>query len=144
MGNAEAIVYGCIRDTVYSASPDRVQQRREVNRQVLAALPGLEEWPLLAREMFAAPLTNVHLGAMHTDVVHFGSAYQTVEYEWEHWMDCFESMLRRMYWVSATVHLETELSGLHTFTWQSEGEYHHPGDPSLALRCEWVREGMLS
>jgi hypothetical protein len=47
-----------------------------------------------------------------------------------------------MYWVGAKVHLETELSGVHTFVWETEGAFHEPNDP-LMVRCEWEREGGL-
>ena len=55
-------------------------------------------------------------------------------------MKKFESLLTQMYWVSAKVHLETELSGMHTFIWEAAGECHEPGD-ALQVRCEWEREG---
>lgn len=142
MRDTESIVYGCIRDTVYHAGQEQARQRRAVNRAVLASLPSIEDWPLLAREMFAAPIEVVEYGAMHTDVMHFGSAYRSVEYEWDHWLSSFEAMLQRMYWVAATVHLETEFNGRHTFTWEAEGDDHQPSESRLAMRCEWVREGL--
>lgn len=137
----ESIVYGCIRDTVFGAEPEQVRLRREVNRRVLTALPSIEEWPLISREMFATAAAPALLETLHTDVVPFGSSYQGVEYEWEQWISRFEGLLQQMYWVSATVHLETEYSGRHTFTWQATDEYHAPDSGPLAMRCEWLREG---
>ena len=142
MTGTESIVYGCIRDTVFSADRDYANERRLANRQVLHALPSIEEWPLLAREMFAAPVEVNEYGSLHTDVMHFGNSYRSVEYEWEHWLSRFEDMLQRMYWVSATVHLETEFNGTHTFVWEAEGDFHRPGDARLAMRCEWSRDGL--
>ena len=66
-------------------------------------------------------------------------APQDVEYEWEAWLRQFETLLKSMYWVSATVHLETELSGKHTFSWQSD-RGHVPSDAELMMSCEWERE----
>jgi hypothetical protein len=136
----ESIVYGCIKDQFFATRPDEAHRRREVNRQVLSMLPSVEEWPLLGREMFALPAPVATLDAMHTDVVPFGSSYVGVEYEWEQWIRSFEQLLQRMYWVSATVHLETEYSGVHTFTWESASGSHEPGGGPLSMRCEWTRE----
>lgn len=142
MTGTESIVYGCIRDTVFNNDPEQAQRRRLANREVLHSLPSIEDWPLLAREMFAAPVGMAEYGALHTDVMHFGSSYRSVEYEWEHWLNRFEAVLQRMYWVSATVHLETEFNGSHVFTWEAEGDFHRPGDGPLAMRCEWSHERM--
>ena len=70
-------------------------------------------------------------------------SYRAVEYEWEHWIAKFERLLKRMYWVSAVVHLETELAGFHTFLWDSADDYHEPSDEPLRVRCEWSREGNM-
>ncbi len=78
-----------------------------------------------------------------TEVLHFGASYQGIEYEWQHWLSQFESLLAKMYWVSVVVHLETELSGVHSFCWESTGDYHHPGAAVTNVRCEWVHESWL-
>lgn len=142
MSGSESIVYGCIRDSVFSADGDRTRQRRMINRKVLESLPSIEGWPLLSREMFAPPPEALEFRALHTDVMHFGNSYRAVEYEWEQWLARFEEVLTRMYWVSATVHLETEFNGLHTFTWEAQGDCHQPGDGALSMRCEWHHEAL--
>ncbi|EGG95077.1 hypothetical protein IMCC1989_1859 [gamma proteobacterium IMCC1989] len=63
-----------------------------------------------------------------------------MEYEWGLWIAEFERLLQKMYWSSVVVHLETELSGIHTFTWNSGDESHYPNDTSLNIRCEWQHE----
>jgi len=136
----ESVVYGCIKDTVYSSHGDEVQQHRDNNRKVLLSLPSVEDWPLLSREMFSMPVEFYNHSSMQTDVLHFGSSYKSVEYEWEQWLQRFEAILKEMYWVSATVHLETELNGRHTFIWEAEENYHEPNSKSLSVRCEWSRE----
>ena len=52
----------------------------------------------------------------------------------------FEALLKTMYWMSASVHLETELSGKHTFNWHSE-RGHTPADSELRMSCEWETRG---
>ena len=79
-----------------------------------------------------------------TEVLHFGASYKAVEYEWDQWIAQFEQLLSQMYWVSATVHLETELSGTHTFTWEAGGNCHVPGSGEFNVKCEWSHEGALS
>lgn len=138
----ESVVYGCIRDQVFTRDAAIVHRRRQANRDVLSSLPSAGEWPLIAREMFALPPVGVIIDGPHTDVIAFGSAYRGIEYEWERWIESFEAVLARMYWVSASVHLETELSGVHSFTWDADGLCHEPGTAPLAVRCEWTRERM--
>ncbi len=136
----ESIVYGCIKDAGYFNSDG---ERRAVNRQAMLQLPRADEWPFLCQEMFAIPKLEAMQGNYQTEVMHFGASYKAVEYEWEQWINMFEELLGRMYWVSATVHLETELSGTHTFTWESSANAHIPGSGDINIRCEWSHEGSL-
>ncbi|WP_339488060.1 hypothetical protein [Pseudomonas sp. EL_65y_Pfl2_R95] len=136
---SESIVYGCIRDWP-SDSALESRLRRQINRQVLSELPAGDCWPLLGREMFSscpAPSDGVY----QTQVIHFGASYKSVEYEWNLWIEQFETLLKRLYWASAVVHLETELNGTHTFRWESDGEFHSPQEGDLRVRCAWEREG---
>ena len=136
----ESVVYGCIKDVVFTSDMEQTRRRRLANRRVLAALPSVEDWPLISREMFVPPSEMLVVDDLHTDVVPFGNSYRGVEYEWEQWLQRFEDLLQNMYWVSATVHLETEFNGIHTFTWHTEGEYHAPNSGPLSMRCEGLRE----
>ena len=136
----ESIVYGCIKDAAYS---QQELEHREVNRSALLALPSANEWPLISREMFAIPRTVAGSGYYQTEVLHFGASYKAIEYEWEQWIAEFEALLQRMFWVSATVHLETELSGTHTFTWNSLTDSHQPGSQDMQVHCEWSQETAL-
>jgi hypothetical protein len=139
----ESIVYGCIKDPGDQQFDEDARMRRRTNREVMMALPSAEDWPFLAREMFALPADEHDSSAYQTEVMHFGASYKAVEYEWDQWIAKFEEMLRQMYWVSATVHLETELSGTHTFTWESRHSYHKPNSGDMSVRCEWSQEGAL-
>ncbi|MBB2497141.1 hypothetical protein [Aquipseudomonas ullengensis] len=137
----ESIVYGCIRDW---PSGDREQRllRRDTNRRMLDQLPQGEAWPFLGREMFSFCSADGE-GLYQTQVIHFGASYRAVEYEWKLWVEEFEALLKRLYWASAVVHLETELNGMHTFRWESESGFHSPQEDDLRMRCVWEREGSL-
>lgn len=133
----ESIVYGCIKDV---ALYHEQAERRRVNREAMLALPEAEGGEFLSRDMFAIPTLEA---GYQTDVMHFGASYRAVEYEWDEWIKCFEALLRKMYWVSATVHLETELNGIHTFSWTSLSNSHVPGASGIQLQCEWSRESVI-
>lgn len=135
--SSESIVYGCIKD-ITSLHGERI--RRQANRQALLSLPSVEQWPYLCQEMFSIPELQPGPDNFQTEVVHFGASYNSIEYEWSGWLGRFEALLANMYWVSAVVHLETELSGIHTFTWEACGEDHSPGETLDETRCEWSRE----
>lgn len=138
---SESIVYGCIRDW---SSGDREQRQlqRAANHRVLAQLPQGDAWPFLGREMFSF-CSGEGEGLYQSQVIHFGASYQTIEYEWSLWVQEFEALLKRLYWASAVVHLETELNGLHTFRWESESGFYTPQEGELRVRCVWEREGGL-
>lgn len=134
----ESIVYGCIKDQ--PGDETERDHRYHANATAIAALPEDDGFPLLAREMFGSSGRDPFSGTYHTQVIHFGASYRAVEYEWEQWLARFEALLAKMYWVSATVHLQTELSGNHTFIYQPKGGIHRPGDGPLAVRCEWEHD----
>jgi len=136
---SESIVYGCIRDWP-SDNPAQSRRRRQINRQMLDGLPAGEAWPFLGRAMFAC-CQQPGEGLYQTQVIHFGASYRAVEYEWNLWVEQFETLLKRLYWASAVVHLETELSGTHTFRWESDSGGHSPREGELRVRCAWEREG---
>ncbi len=133
----ESIVYGCIKDM---ANAQLDSERRGINRKAMMSLPSAEEWPYLCREMFSIPKVEISQNGYLTDVLHFGASYKAIEYEWSEWMERFEALLNQMYWVSAVVHLETELNGVHTFTWESKVNGHTPGAGTQQIHCEWTQE----
>ena len=133
----ESIVYGCIKDAI-TYQDDRL--RRRTNRQAMLSLPNADEWPYLSQEMFSIPRIEVSADLYQTEVMHFGASYKAIEYEWSQWMENFERLLNRMYWVSAVVHLETELTGTHTFTWESRVDSHQPGAGIQKVNCQWMQE----
>lgn len=134
----ETLVYGVIRD-VPSNDTRFLLNSRLVNCDAILSLTDLDSFPYLTTSMFSIPTEELEQGTYHTQVIHFAASYQAVEYHWEAWIAKFEHLLKQMYWVSATVHLETELSGNHTFQWDSPGAYHAPSD-DLSVHCEWEHE----
>lgn len=137
----ESIVYGCIKDAIHDHGN---LERRKRNRAAMMSLPKAEEWPYLSQEMFSIPHMEKCADNYLTEVIHFGASYKAIEYEWAQWMERFESLLDDMYWVSAVVHLETELTGTHTFNWESPTNFHVPGTGVHNVRCEWVQENSFT
>lgn len=135
----ETIVYGVIKDVATNDEGLELKARL-VNCDAILDLGEDDFFPYLTRSMFSVPVAELEQGTYHTQVIHFAASYQAVEYEWQEWMAKFEALLSKMYWVSAKVHLETELSGTHTFVWEADGQYHQPGSSSLQVRCEWEHE----
>lgn len=138
---AESIVYGIIHDVAPEQS--LVPSRWQHNQQALTALPEDLVWDLLAQPMFSLPPLSASGLFTHHQVIHFGASYNAVEYEWQQWMKNFEALLDQLYWVSATVHLDTELRGKHVFQWCTEDEYHSPQSGKMSVSCEWEHEGRL-
>lgn len=135
---AESLVYGCIRDWP-SQDTNELSARRVHNQKVLASLPAGDGWAFLGREMFSC-CVQPGAGLYQTQLIHFGASYEAVEYEWKLWVAQFEALLKKLYWASAVVHLETELSGSHTFRWETEQGFHRPQEGDLQVRCEWEHE----
>jgi hypothetical protein len=134
----ETIVYGIIKDVASTDHRFQVKSRL-INCDALLELNEEDTFPYLTSSMFSIPEEDLEHGTYQTQVIHFAASYQAVEYHWEQWMTKFETLLKKMYWVSATVHLETELSGKHTFFWESPSAYHSPSD-ELSVSCEWEQE----
>ena len=132
----ESVVYGVIKNI---ADQD-VAQHRHHNRRAMEQLPSAESWSLVNREMFSLPEQQSIDLSLATEVMHFGASYIGVEHEWKYWLEQFEWLLRKMYWVSATVHLETEMSGVHSFVFATNGMGHKPNQSDIQIRCEWVKE----
>lgn len=135
----ESVVHGLIRTVT---STDRLESMnfRQVNRNAILSLGTEDNFPYLTVDMFNLPGTQEMQGTYLTPVIQLAGSYRAVEYEWGRWLAKFESLLSCMYWRSATVWLETELSGQHVFSWQCQGDYHQPGQRILQVCCEWEHE----
>jgi len=139
MMDQETLVYGVIRCV---ASHDRLEDLhyRQANRNAVLALGTTDDFPYLTLDMFNLPSGQAMQGTYMTPLIQFAASYRAVEYEWHRWLEKFEHLLKDMYWRSATVYLETELSGKHVFSWESRGDFHSPGSQVAQVNCEWEHE----
>ena len=139
MMDQETLVYGVIR-TVAGGNRMEDLAMRQANRNAILALGSTDDFPYLTQDMFHLPTPYPVQGTYMTPLLQFAASYQAVEYEWQHWVEKFERLLVALYWRSATVYLETELSGKHVFSWHSEGDFHVPGSQAMQVNCEWEHE----
>lgn len=78
----------------------------------------MDEWPFLVRSMFSLTASEQGTAAYRCRVIHFGASLKAVEREWAEWFAKFEQLLSGLDGMTATVHLQTELVGGHTYGWQ--------------------------
>ncbi|WP_096085920.1 hypothetical protein [Agaribacterium haliotis] len=133
----ESVVYGYIKDQ--SAAPE-LDRRSFTNRAVTEGLPDLDAFMHLNREMFSKPISQGLVEGYDSYLIPFGACYDGIEYEWSSWLESFEHMLKSMYWVSAVVHLETEINGKHSFSWELQQGEHRPGEDVERSQLEWVHD----
>jgi hypothetical protein len=141
--SGESIVYGYIKNSSALTAEEKFISQ-SANRKALQHLPSFDYGSFLSREIFSTPSLVNYDDSFQSSVIHFGQAYKGIEYEWGLWIAKFEQLLQHMYWDFVVVHLETELSGIHTFTWNSGNHVHIPSDNPLNIRCEWQHELGLS
>ncbi len=137
----EAIIYGRIEGVVWRIDRPRLLQDR--NAATLDLLPVTDEWPCLVRGMFAVPAPWPQ-GTYRQQVIHFGASLADGTDVGPRWVEKFEGLLRRLYWLTAVVHLETEAGPSPAWRWE-------PTDAALARLGrddpppvdEWTRTGTL-
>jgi hypothetical protein len=110
-----SIVYGHIVGATWRSEDYHKLQR--LNKNVISSLPTNDEiFPWITRNMFLVP--DPDIDKMYRDqIIVFGASYKSVEHEWDKWLEKFENILKQLYWTSATIHLDTELVGTHTYEW---------------------------
>ena len=92
------------------------------NNQIIDTLPVNDGWPPLSKEMFAfTNNTDQLIPGPHLDytgrLLHFGASFKSIEHEWNDWKVKFETLLTKLYWLDAHVHLKTEYSDVDSFEW---------------------------
>ena len=110
----ESIVYGHICAIVNQ--PPKGDKLYELNNKIIRELPEFDEYPWITKWMFSTIPVGTQ-SIYRNQIIHFGASYKQIESDWSTWLDKFEVILRRLYWFSATVHLETELVGDHRYEW---------------------------
>lgn len=107
----EVIIYGRIIGATRRAGADYFLLH-ERNRAVVNRLPREDRHPWLVRGMFALPGGRPQ-GTFRRQVIHLGASIKDHPEDpdlWDEWLIKFESLLRRLYWWSAVVHLTTEFT----------------------------------
>lgn len=131
----EVIVFGSIE----GADPEPL---RALNAAALSELPAEDEWPWLVRGMFALPALWPQ-GTYRCQVIHFGASLKDEPEDrscWDVWIGKLETLLRRLHWWSATLHLVTEFEPERVFRWlpTSAAVDRMIGDPPQPVQ-EWQR-----
>lgn len=115
----DAIIYGRIVAPYLTWPEERngrlIQSR---NAEVIAALPADDPRPSLARGMFAVPSWTG--GIFLNQVIPLGASFDDDMMSrdwWDTWLEKFESLLRRLYWDSVVLHMESTLDGHRMFQW---------------------------
>ena len=110
----QTVVYGLIE--VFPSGPNNPNADART-LATLRALPDGDAWPPLVSSMFGVT-ANEHASVSYLyRVVHFGASLKEVEWEWSEWLAKFEGLLSELDGVVATVHMQSELVGDHTYEW---------------------------
>ena len=82
------------------------------NDAVLAALPVDDPYPPLCRSLFAVTGNDsLHGSFRGVRVIHFAARFNHVTNELAPWLDKFEALLRRLYWIDAEILVNGGWSG---------------------------------
>ncbi|MFT3796503.1 hypothetical protein [Flavobacterium sp.] len=111
-------VYGNIVGATWKTEDYHKLQR--LNKTIISNLPSDDNvFPWITRNMFLVP--DPEKDKMYREqIIVFGASYKSVEDYWSEWLDKFEDVLKKLYWTSATIHLETELMEKYTYEWTIE------------------------
>lgn len=110
----------------------------EENVRGILALPEVDTWPYLTKDLFAVP-SREH--SYWDQVFTFGNLYNGVERAWDQWLLKFEVLLRGMYWFEAHVHLQTEIWGAYHYIWKPLSPIDLKGDALSSPVQEWTFSG---
>jgi hypothetical protein len=91
---------------------------RQHNEGVLSALPEQDEFPPLCRPLFGWPPAGTAMITYRSRLFHLAASMKEVDWYLREWLDKFEGLLRRLYWESAYVRVETAYLGAHEFNWR--------------------------
>ena len=114
----------------------------ELNRDALATVPEDDGWPWVVRGIFALPAPYPE-GTDRRQVIHFGLSMKDDPIDpgiWDVWLGKFEAVLRRLYWWSALVRIESEFGPPRVFEWlRTEAARDKLDDDPPQPVTDWVR-----
>ncbi len=116
----ETQIYGRIDVPRWGQAWDTIAM--QTNRQAIERLPDTDDWPPLIRGMFSVVPERV---AYRSWLIPFAAAVPGLDEQWDVWLNKFEDLLRSMTWFSVDLHLNTDYSGRHWFSWIADvGQLH--------------------
>ena len=137
-------IYGYIEEMDLWRDPVRSKIRKH-NADVIRSLPIADPWPPLSREMFATTTNYKRADGPNLEyqgrIFHFGANLKSVEQEWGEWRLKFESLLARLYFLEAKVHVHPEYMLAATSTWMVDllkYQVHDDGSMPSLIRPEYV------
>jgi hypothetical protein len=142
----EAIISGRIVGASWRVG-ERFTWTHDLNREAVATLAEDDNWPWLARVIFALPAPYSR-GIYRRQVIHFGLSIKddpTNRGLWDIWLGKFEAVLRRLYWWSALAQIDTEFAPPRVLDWvptevARSRLYDDPPQPV----AEWLRSDRVS
>lgn len=137
----ESIVYGYIKGSTLRAGTEQYHDLQPLNRAVINRLPETDSWPFLTRSMFSYSGNDYVSGRYRHQIIHFGASFKQVEEDWQQWLEKLEALLRRLYWVEAKLHLETEALGAYSYRWVGVFDRNTSEDHVYTPTTEWIFEG---
>jgi hypothetical protein len=117
----ETIVYGFIGipGSIYSGSNYQEMQIR--NQQILDHLPETDAYPCLTKSMFSITGADYLQGTFRLRIIHFGGSLKYLEGEdIPLWIAKLESLLKKLFWLDAVVHIQTEISGHYVYQYTAD------------------------
>lgn len=125
--STECTVYGCIVGRGIPQSPSIEDWNRfyYLNQAVIDTLPpkvNLKSDLLVAQSLFTVPTPDSDPGALHrSQMIHFGASFKNLYDDiWENWLNQFETLLSKLYWFDAYMHVNIEYHGIHSLTWEAD------------------------
>jgi hypothetical protein len=110
----ETLLYGMI-DAGEIDSEVGLNVHHQRNLDAIAQLPESDDQPALIRSMFSVPGPNA---TFQSQVIHFGGSFEMLERNFHLWLEKFEEQLKKMYWYSVVLHLDSELlEGDYEYQW---------------------------
>jgi hypothetical protein len=151
----QSIIYGRIQGERNGLEGQRTRVH-EYNAAVIRSLPDRDDdWPFLTRHMFALAEHRVDgdadRGLYKSQVIHFGASLKddpNRDAHWTEWLGKFEGLLlKRLVWVSAKVHVETDFRPERVYLYRASRESLgelllelDQFDPPAVTEVRWERQ----